>query len=858
MYINRLVRFFVTLFVVCLLWACSDVARACCACDHPDNVVLISPVWTSKFTSLDSEYHLRQYYAKGVCYKCDEQGGKGFVYCFSNQEETEAHRLNERGKCKDCNNPAYCQHIEREIYGDPTKISYSDSEEHFVLGPVWIICDLCGTYLEGGGVYMGHRPHEFVDGICVCGYTQASGSTVTPKPTVTSAPGACPPHTPITEHLYTTYNPINDSKHDVLIHNKVTCSACGTVIDPNNVETQWAFHDFGSGSTCLECGYNKAGYYMSVDQGHINGLAAYVGGGQGATINVTSNVEWTAVPDVNWIHIDNWTGSGNGSFSVSVDANTGYAREGHILVVGTHGASIDIKVSQEGAIVNPETCSHVYGYDYADATDGEWQKVDDDTHKRVTLLYKDVCTLCGDVRYQRRADESEVIESHTWGRTNWQNYKKRNEDEHYRTGITSCTAAGCTATKNVVETAAHVWDNRECDVCGYEDEYDCAAEGHVDQDEDRVCDMCWEYLPYSMRIDFRMENDNLVDKLTYMQIMETGILDSAYITGYSQYVQGLEAVGSMSVKKWVEANPNLLKFHSINMNQEHTEEIVAKIYVDYIYNYDAGDAVNKLTDEECSEMLEKIEQYIPGMTAVITTIGSGETLYKTLLELDGASVYDMVISSSLSAGLSVTIEGYDRVLCMAKASIVRRRLEQDLGGVDHLPEELQDEMNQMLDIWESELANTLELGVTALDSIGSKTVKQAMSACPILKVAHGALSVYTSTTNYDEIGAGLEDIYAIKIMTERASEVFELAFDEYQQNPTPENYREFVKQKNTYRSYLTVGAATYRDWCIEEAPSEFDLDFWNHGKKTKTRIDEANSNYEAEMERIESYFELFD
>lgn len=120
----------------------------------------------------------------------------------------------------------------------------------------------------------------------------------------------------------------------------------------------------------------------------------------------------------------------------------------------------DIPVEQPNA-----TCNHIYGYNYADVSEGEWQSVNDDYHKRVTVLYKDVCTLCGDVRYERRADEAAVQEEHTWGKTKWLDYEKLNDNEHYRTGMTSCTALGCTATKDVIEKGVHEYNDEKC-VCG--------------------------------------------------------------------------------------------------------------------------------------------------------------------------------------------------------------------------------------------------------------------------------------------------------------------------------------------------------------------------------------------------------
>ncbi len=65
------------------------------------------------------------------------------------------------------------------------------------------------------------------------------------------------------------------------------------------------------------------------------------------TIQVESNVNWTAIADADWITINNGSGSGNGSFSFSWTENTGDQRNNTIHVTGA-GKDIGIIVAQSG------------------------------------------------------------------------------------------------------------------------------------------------------------------------------------------------------------------------------------------------------------------------------------------------------------------------------------------------------------------------------------------------------------------------------------------------------------------------------------------------------------------------------
>jgi len=64
-------------------------------------------------------------------------------------------------------------------------------------------------------------------------------------------------------------------------------------------------------------------------------------------VNVTANQSWTVLADVDWLHCNPQSGSGNGSFTVTVDAMVSTRpREGHIKLNGATGVFVMITVSQ--------------------------------------------------------------------------------------------------------------------------------------------------------------------------------------------------------------------------------------------------------------------------------------------------------------------------------------------------------------------------------------------------------------------------------------------------------------------------------------------------------------------------------
>ncbi len=79
----------------------------------------------------------------------------------------------------------------------------------------------------------------------------------------------------------------------------------------------------------------------------------------GQTIGVTANVAWTATESLNWVTITGGaSGSGNGTVTYSVTANTGPSRSGTITVAGG-GITRPFTVDQEGVAPTTYTVSYI-------------------------------------------------------------------------------------------------------------------------------------------------------------------------------------------------------------------------------------------------------------------------------------------------------------------------------------------------------------------------------------------------------------------------------------------------------------------------------------------------------------------
>jgi hypothetical protein len=91
---------------------------------------------------------------------------------------------------------------------------------------------------------------------------------------------------------------------------------------------------------------DAADLIFEIDPTEINDVATT---GDSYTINVTSNHTWTATEDSDFVSIVNDEGSGNGEFTITIDANTDDVtiRNATVTVTPTGGAARTITISQQ-------------------------------------------------------------------------------------------------------------------------------------------------------------------------------------------------------------------------------------------------------------------------------------------------------------------------------------------------------------------------------------------------------------------------------------------------------------------------------------------------------------------------------
>lgn len=688
--------------------------------------------------------------------------------------------------------------------------------------------------------------HIFIDGICDgCGYSVNSDSaatlspTATPKPSTPPPPGTCahPSSSLTTTKTYTTYEPQSgdDQRHRVVNHNQVTCTKCGTVVNGDKVDYQVALHDFGGGSTCIDCGYNKSGYYMSVDQGHINGLSAYVGGGQGATINVTSNVSWTAVPNDNWIHINNWTGTGNGSFSVSVDANNGYARESVIRLVGTHGQTIEIKVSQDGAMVNPATCKHDFVFDYDNQVSGtgKWKKVNDTYHIRESLEFIEICSKCGAQQQVRRNDTGAVNERHTFGTTSWTRWMS-NETKHSRNGKKTCTAPGCGLTVDVKETGEHEYVKGMC-VCGHEESYDCELEGHINLGRDRACDECGKLLEitsYEMQMLVSMEPQ----KRAYFGLADENVIRQAILLGASGVLQRSKAILSFSPSKLYESSLAVDFLNLVNF-EDYSADLAAELFVNYIADYDVDEALSNYSDSEVKLFWDDLCELVP-------VLKNGETLES----VTGAIREFLTGEASAAAfrkslGINIGIEAIEQLSAKFKARVVRNRIEAGVGGVDSLPSEIRQDIENVLDGMENGLVPAL-IDETA-STLFTELIKEIVLTNPKTKLAQALANAGVNYIDPDDMGLLYEKNLVVCILAAQTWNEFTAAVDRYNNNPSEDTLNEMYALKNTYIMYAKASIKSYNETYVAAY----------HSKKAMNPF-YSNEEMERDIENIDAYCQM--
>ena len=117
----------------------------------------------------------------------------------------------------------------------------------------------------------------------------------------------------------------------------------------------------GNGVSDVRVSVNQTGAtpvpFMTVSRTNLN----FDAGGGNATVNISSNVSWSATDDVSWLSLAPSTGSNNGSLNITCQQNSSASsRTARITVSGGGVSSRVINVAQEAAqttnlTVNPST-----------------------------------------------------------------------------------------------------------------------------------------------------------------------------------------------------------------------------------------------------------------------------------------------------------------------------------------------------------------------------------------------------------------------------------------------------------------------------------------------------------------------
>ena len=216
-----------------------SVSIAFAACNH-ENEIMVDRQTYEQIPG-NSKYHNMISWMHGFCPDCDTVTW-GEERWMTNETE---HNFS-GNTCFLCGYTKGCSHN-----NSWPRISFSvgskkDSDTHYIIGSGWYQCSDCGAHLDS--IYMEQdAPHEFVNGVCECGYRKPSSSSGCTHNSTKRATGN------------KTYEPIegNDTHHNVVTPYNTVCNSCGkTISTDKKIET--ALHSL-SGNKCTVCGYSKSG-----------------------------------------------------------------------------------------------------------------------------------------------------------------------------------------------------------------------------------------------------------------------------------------------------------------------------------------------------------------------------------------------------------------------------------------------------------------------------------------------------------------------------------------------------------------------------------------------------------------------
>ena len=233
---KRLCKFTAFLLCACLLLCGSGTAFA--ACNH-DNVDMLDRHTYTQIPG-NSQYHNMITWMNWYCHDCNT-----YPWPEERWMTNETEHVFSGNTCYLCGYTKACSHSSTWPRIDFSVGGKKDDKLHYILGTGWQECSDCGAHLES--IYMEQdAPHEFVNGVCECGYRQNNSASSCSHSSTKQVTGT------------KSYEWIagNDSYHNVITPYSTMCSACGKTITSDQ-KKETALHSF-SGNQCSVCGYRKS------------------------------------------------------------------------------------------------------------------------------------------------------------------------------------------------------------------------------------------------------------------------------------------------------------------------------------------------------------------------------------------------------------------------------------------------------------------------------------------------------------------------------------------------------------------------------------------------------------------------
>ena len=554
---------------------------------------------------------------------------------------------------------------------------------------------------------------------------------------------------------------------------------------------------------------------------------------------------------------DNYITKCNDCGVVLTDYDTTWKQEPHSNDGNGYCWKCKSKSVGSGESSATSSCAHDYVVHFDEPVDdsGVWADNGDGTHRRAEVKYKQYCSQCGDQGPDHVEYNDVLSEAHNYSVESESVIKYVNSDEKghkvlYEI-IKSCQANSCSASQKsriTGEKEAHDFDENGACECGYVDLKSLLSTKAL------------------KLLDMLNAHDTIDDSYLflnfphfYFQEMNKGSwLENAYVSGYIGYSQAIDSLFDYSTPALaIQKMSNYL-----NMD-EYANEVFAQMIMEYIYNFDAGEA---LSMADSAIVMEAFNAFMPGAKNIIEAIKGVELGPELLKVIKGTKTLDSAINLEgplYSLCLSVGEEALNQFIGYAKAYIVREKIELGIGSFNSLPSKLQKELNTLLDecmdAWAMGLAIT-DAGlqsayVSCIDGVIEHSLNVAGAAVgfPILgsvvTTTKGMIGQAVDSLNIADIGLGIEYIICSQYMFAAAENNLKRAARAYAEDPNPTSYEGYTTAKEAYRTYAATSIYWYYNWSVMEANS--DIKFW----KRKQLIKDAETTYNKDINKLNGFLD---